>query len=190
MRVSIIEWFYVLKWNKRSIWSLKYFIQFFMQYITTTRSSRSQMFFEIGILRIFCNTHRKTPVLESLLNKVVSLEASHFIRKRLKYRCFSVNIAKFLRTMFFKEHLRWLLLCYIFIRNFMRYINWKIDDIYFQNNISISEYPINEKRILSMKNSKRALSLWNLKTTLSMKILRSFRTFNDFCTKKKFLALW
>ena len=41
------------------------------------------------------------------------------------------------------------------------------------------EYPINDK-------PKEGLSLWNLKTTLSMKILRSFRTFNDFYATKLF----
>ena len=30
-------------------------------------SSRSQMFFKIGLLKIFCNIHRKAPVLESFL---------------------------------------------------------------------------------------------------------------------------
>ena len=32
------------------------------------------------------------------------------LKKRLWHRCFSVNFAKFLRTPFFREHLRWLLL--------------------------------------------------------------------------------
>ena len=35
------------------------------------------------------------------------------LKKRLQHRCFLVNIAKFLRTPFFIEHLRWLLLKYI-----------------------------------------------------------------------------
>ena len=39
----------------------------------------------------------KTPVLESLFNKVAGLQA---------FRCFLVNIEKFLRTNFLKEHLR------------------------------------------------------------------------------------
>ena len=34
----------------------------------------------------------------------------NFIEKRLWHRCFPVNLAKFLRTPFFKEHLRYLLL--------------------------------------------------------------------------------
>ena len=37
-----------------------------------------------------------------------------FIKKKLQHRCFPVNIAKFLRTTFFIEHLRWLLL-YLFL---------------------------------------------------------------------------
>ena len=36
--------------------------------------------------------------------------ACNFIKKRLWHRCFPVNFAKFLRTPFFTEHLRWLLL--------------------------------------------------------------------------------
>ena len=43
----------------------------------------------------------KTPVLESLFNKVTDLKAC---------RCFPVNIAKFLKTACFIEYLWWLLL--------------------------------------------------------------------------------
>ena len=46
-----------------------------------------------------CNIHRKTPMLESILNK-----------KRLQHRCFFVNIVKFLRTPFLKNICLWLLL--------------------------------------------------------------------------------
>ena len=56
------------------------------------------------------NIHRKTPVLHSLFNKVAGLLTSNFIKKWLKRRCFPVNVANFLRTAFFIEHLRWLLL--------------------------------------------------------------------------------
>ena len=34
----------------------------------------------------------------------------NFMKNRLQHRCFPVNIAKFLRTAFFTEHLRWLFL--------------------------------------------------------------------------------
>ena len=52
VRVSKIEWFYVSKETKsqygRPIRFLNGFIQFSVQYINTTRTSRSVMFFEIG----------------------------------------------------------------------------------------------------------------------------------------------
>ena len=38
-------------------------------------------------------------------------QAWKFIKKKLQHRCFPVNIAKILRTTFFKEHFRWLFLC-------------------------------------------------------------------------------
>ena len=58
----------------------------------------------------FRNVHRKAPMLESLFNKVTCFQACNFIKKNLQYRCFPVNITKFLRTVFFIENLRWLLL--------------------------------------------------------------------------------
>ena len=64
------------------------------------------MLFKTGV---FKNFYRKTPVLESL-NNVADLQANNFIKKRLQHRCFPVNVAKFLRTAFFIEHLWWLLL--------------------------------------------------------------------------------
>ena len=41
------------------------------------------------------NIYKKTPVLESLFNKVSGLEACNFIKKRLQYRFFTVNNTKF-----------------------------------------------------------------------------------------------
>ena len=47
----------------------------------------------------FRNIHRKTPVLESLFNKVAGLKAYNFIKKNFYHSCcFPVNTAKFLRT--------------------------------------------------------------------------------------------
>ena len=45
-------------------------------------------------------------MLESLSNKAAALKTGNFIKKGLQQRCFPVNIAKFLRTAFFVEHLR------------------------------------------------------------------------------------
>ena len=58
----------------------------------------------------FPNIHRKTPVLESFLNNTAGLQACNFIKKRLQPRPFPVTIEKILRTVFFTEHLWWLLL--------------------------------------------------------------------------------
>ena len=42
----------------------------------------------------------ETPVLESLFNKVADLNTCNFDKERLHYKCFPVNIVKFLRTTF------------------------------------------------------------------------------------------
>ena len=59
----------------------------------------------------FYKFYRKTSVLESRFNKATALKACIFIKKRLQHMCFPVNFAKVLRTLIFKEHLRWLLKC-------------------------------------------------------------------------------
>ena len=73
------------------------------------QSSRSQMFFKIGILKTFANFTGKQ-LCWSLFNKVAGLKAWNVIKNKLQQRCFSVKFAKFLRTPLFTEHLRWLLL--------------------------------------------------------------------------------
>ena len=55
-------------------------------------------------------SHRKTVVLECLFNKNSGLSSSNYIKKRLQHSCLSVKFAKLLRTPYFTEHLRWLLL--------------------------------------------------------------------------------
>ena len=62
------------------------------------RSSRPQMFFKIGALKNFATSTGKH-----------GLKACNFIKKRLRHRCFPMNIAKFFRTAFLMEHF-WLLL--------------------------------------------------------------------------------
>ena len=37
------------------------------------------------------------------------LQTCNFIKKKLQRRCFPKNLSKFLRTPFFKDHIRWLL---------------------------------------------------------------------------------
>ena len=54
------------------------------------------MFFKIGVLNKFRNIHSKTPVLESLINKVIDLKTCNFIQKR--HKCFPMNNGNALRT--------------------------------------------------------------------------------------------
>ena len=61
------------------------------------RSSRSQMFFKIDVLKKFTICTEKS-LSESLFNKLAALKACNFVIKS----CFSVNIAKFFRTAFYR----------------------------------------------------------------------------------------
>ena len=49
-------------------------------------------------------------MLLSLFNKVADLMPVTLLKKKLQQRCSTVNFAKFLKTPFFTEHFRWLLL--------------------------------------------------------------------------------
>ena len=69
------------------------------------RSSRSQMFFKVDVLKNFANFTGKHVYCSLFLIKICN-----FIKKRLQHTCFPVKFAKLLRTPFFTEHFRWLLL--------------------------------------------------------------------------------
>ena len=62
------------------------------------RSSRPEVFCKKGVLRNFAKFTGKHLCQSLFFNKVTGLG----------HRCFSVNFAKFLRTPFLIEHLRWL----------------------------------------------------------------------------------
>ena len=63
-----------------------------------------------GVLRNFAKFTGKRLCQSFFFNKVSGLRPATSLKKRLWYRCFPVNYAKFLRTPFLTEHLRWLLL--------------------------------------------------------------------------------
>ena len=75
-----------------------------------TRSSRPKMFCKKVVLRNFANFIGKQLCQNLFFNKVAGLRLATLLKKRLWHRCFTVNFAKFLRTFFLTEHLRWLLL--------------------------------------------------------------------------------
>ena len=72
------------------------------------------MFFRIDVLKDFAN------FTVSIFNKAADFQASFFIKKVLQHWCFPVKFAKFLRTPFFTEFLRWLLL-FLFTKNVQRF---------------------------------------------------------------------
>ena len=74
------------------------------------RSSRPDVFCKEGVLRNFAKFTVKQMCQSLIFNTVAGLRPATLLKKRLWHRCFSVNFAKFLRTPFLTEHLRWLLL--------------------------------------------------------------------------------
>ena len=73
------------------------------QISTRFKSSRSHVFFKIGVvLKNFAIFTGKHLCLSLFL---IKLQGFNFIKKGLQHRCFPVNIAKFLRTAFL-EHLQ------------------------------------------------------------------------------------
>ena len=95
-------------WSLHKKWSslLRISLVTFLMFLG--KSSHSQMFFKIGVLKISQYSQKSTCV--GVLNKVAGLQACSFIKKRLQHKCFFVNIAKIFKSTFFIEHLRWLLL--------------------------------------------------------------------------------
>ena len=65
------------------------------------------MFFGIGILKNFAIFTGKHPCWGLFFNKVAGLRPATLLNERLQYRCFPVNIVKFLKIAFFIEHLQW-----------------------------------------------------------------------------------
>ena len=49
--------------------------------------------------------------METIFIKAAGLQTCNYIKQRLQHKCFSVNIAEFLRIAIFIEHLWWLLEC-------------------------------------------------------------------------------
>ena len=62
------------------------------------------------ILRSFAKITRKHMCQSLLFNEVAGLKPATLLKKRLCYRCFVVNFAKFLRTPFSQNTSGWLLL--------------------------------------------------------------------------------
>ena len=55
------------------------------------------------VLQNFLNIHRKIPVFESLFKQVGDIQVCNSFKKRFQRRCFSANIAKFLKKLILKK---------------------------------------------------------------------------------------
>ena len=75
------------------------------QVLRLVKSSHSQMFFKMCVLKNFGKFHRKAHELESLFNKVAGLKAFNFTKTKIP------------NTSIFTEHLRCLFLAYNKIKN-------------------------------------------------------------------------
>ena len=73
-------------------------------------SSNQRCSLEKAVLKNFAIFTGKQLVFESLFNKVAGLQVTKCIKKTLQYRCFRINIAKFLGTRTLKNICEWLLL--------------------------------------------------------------------------------
>ena len=69
------------------------------------RSSRPELFCKKGVLRNFTRFTGQRLCQSLYFNNVASLRLATLLKKRLWYRCFPVNLVKFLRTPFYIEHL-------------------------------------------------------------------------------------
>ena len=76
------------------------------------RSSHRRCSVKKVFLKISQNSQENTCARVSFLIKLQAsgLRPATLLKKRLRHRCFPVNFVKFLRTHFFTERLRWLLL--------------------------------------------------------------------------------
>ena len=75
------------------------------------------MFRRKGVLKNFVKLTRKHLWQSLFFNKVAGLGPTTLLKKRLCHRCFPVNFTTFPRTPFFIEHLEWLLLELLILRN-------------------------------------------------------------------------
>ena len=82
-------------------------------YFRSTRSShRKEVFYKKGVFMLTVCNFIKKETLTQVYSCELCLMSATLLKKRHQRRCFPVNFAKFLRTSFFKEHLRRLLLNY------------------------------------------------------------------------------
>ena len=90
------------------------------------RSGRADVFCKKSVLRSSTKFTGKHLCQSLFFNNVAGLRPATLLKKRLWHRCFPVNFLKFLRTLFFTEHLWWLLL-QLLSQLSTHWVGWKKD---------------------------------------------------------------
>ena len=103
-----LENFIILSINKTRllIWDLK-----LQMFTIKNKKQPPEVFYKKAVLKsfsIFTGKHLYSSLF--LFNQVASLQVCYLIKKRFQHRCFSVNIAKFLKTVILKKICKRLLL--------------------------------------------------------------------------------
>ena len=80
-----------------------FFTVIFSKFCKKSRSSHQRCSIKKAILKNFCSIHRKTPVSESLFDKVVGLYTCNFIKKTLTQMFFCEYCNIFKNTYFEKQ---------------------------------------------------------------------------------------
>ena len=110
-RIKFYSWYHVAVLNAELQKCLDKFVNYSIHENTiNNRSSRSEVFCENGFLENITKFTGKYLCQSLLFDKVAGLRSATLLKKILWHRCFPVNFVKFLRTIFFMEHLWWLLL--------------------------------------------------------------------------------
>ena len=123
------------------------------------KSSRPEVFYKKGVLRNFAKFTGKHLCQSLFFNKVAGLRPATLLKKRLWYRCFSVNFAKFLGTSFLTKHLQW---CY----NTNPFASPLPHDFY----VAIIEEKVYQTFSFSMSGWKQLLSLYSPLKTIDSKL--------------------
>ena len=81
--------------------------------VCLTIFSRLEVFCKKGVLKNLAKLTGKHLCWSLFFNKVAGLRLATLLKKRLQHWCFPVNFAKFLRTPFFIEYLRYFSTLYV-----------------------------------------------------------------------------
>ena len=75
-------------------------------FLWNLQNFQEHLFWRIAANDCFCSFFLMAPIMESLLNKVASLQACNFIKKRTPTQVFSCGVCKVFKNTYFEEYLR------------------------------------------------------------------------------------